>query len=101
MKRLFCLLLLLPINTMAEPLTAARQSELRNMLKHDCGACHGMTLKGGLGPSLLPEAIKDKSDDFLINTLLNGRKGTAMPPWGKFINPNEAAWLLQQIRQYK
>lgn len=60
-----------------------------------------MTLKGGLGPSLLPEAINNKDDDFLVNTILNGRKGTAMPPWGKFISPAEAHWLVKQIRQYQ
>lgn len=77
----------------------ARQSELRNMLDHDCGACHGLTLKGGLGPALLPETLDGKPDDFLITTILNGRKGTAMPPWQPFMNRDEAAWLLGVLRQ--
>ena len=78
-----------------------RQSTLRNMLKHDCGACHGLTLKGGLGPALLPEALAGKPDDFLISTILNGRKGTAMPPWQQFINHDEAAWLVGILRKRK
>ena len=76
-----------------------RQSELRNMLKHDCGACHGLTLKGGLGPALLPEALAGKPDDFLISTILDGRKGTAMPPWQPFISHDEAAWLVEVLRK--
>ena len=76
-----------------------RQSELRNMLKHDCGACHGLTLKGGLGPALLPEALAGKPDDFLVSTILDGRKGTAMPPWRPFMSHDEAAWLVGVLRK--
>ncbi len=75
-----------------------RQSAIRNMLNHDCGACHGLTLKGGLGPALLPEALAGKPDDFLISTILNGRPGTAMPPWQPFMNRDEAAWLVGILR---
>lgn len=78
--------------------SADRQNTLRNMLKHDCGACHGLTMKGGLGPTLLPEALARKSDDFLANAILNGRKGTAMPPWQRFINRDEALWLIKVLR---
>ncbi|MGZ8158820.1 MAG: c-type cytochrome [Methylobacter sp.] len=76
-----------------------RQNALRNMLNHDCGACHGLTLKGGLGPALLPEALAAKPDDFLISTILNGREGTAMPPWQPFMNRDEAAWLVGILRK--
>jgi len=76
-----------------------RQNAIRNMLNHDCGACHGLTLKGGLGPSLLPEALAGKPDEFLISTILNGRPGTAMPPWQPFMNRDEAAWLVGILRK--
>ncbi len=76
-----------------------RQNTLRNMLNHDCGACHGLTLKGGLGPALLPDALAGKPDEFLISTILDGRKGTAMPPWQPFMNRDEAAWLVGVLRR--
>jgi len=38
----------------AEP-PPARQAALVDLVRQDCGSCHGMTLKGGLGRSLLPE----------------------------------------------
>ncbi len=81
----------------AEP-SAARQSELRALLKNDCGACHGLTLKGGMGPALLPESLAGKPDEFLVDTILNGRKGTAMPPWQPFLSRDEAEWLLGELR---
>lgn len=97
MRRLLLLMLVSSTALAGEP-SADRQNTLRNMLKHDCGACHGLTMKGGLGPALLPEALAGKSDDFLADTILNGRKGTAMPPWQRFINRDEALWLIKVLR---
>ncbi len=93
------LLLCLPIPSVwaTEP-PPARQTELRNLLKNDCGACHGLTLKGGMGPSLLPEALAGKSDELLVTTILAGRKGTAMPPWKPFMNRDEVVWLVGVLR---
>jgi len=98
--RLLCLCFSLSASTqlLAEP-SRERQATLRNMLKHDCGACHGLTLKGGLGPALLPENLATLSDDFLVKTIQNGRKGTAMPPWKPFITEAETTWLVKQLRQ--
>ncbi|MGR9116368.1 MAG: c-type cytochrome [Gammaproteobacteria bacterium] len=95
----FALLLTLTSHVFASEPTESRQRELRNLLKHDCGACHGLTLQGGLGPSLLPADLADKSDDFLIMTILMGREGTAMPPWSRFLNRDEAAWLVDLLKK--
>ncbi|MBF6648681.1 cytochrome c [Methylobacter sp. BlB1] len=97
MRKLLLLIWVSGTALAGEPSTD-RQNALRNMLKHDCGACHGLTLKGGLGPALLPEALAGKSDDFLADTILNGRQGTAMPPWQQFINRDEALWLVKVLR---
>ncbi len=97
--KVWLFLLILTVNAWAETPSVERQQELLNLLKHDCGSCHGLTLKGGLGPSLLAGAIADKDDSFLVHTILNGRNGTAMPPWRDFINEAEAAWLVQYLRQ--
>ncbi|WP_442498626.1 c-type cytochrome [Methylobacter sp. sgz302048] len=96
MRKLLLLIWVSGTALAGEPSTD-RQNALRNMLKHDCGACHGLTLKGGLGPALLPEALAGKSDDFLADTILNGRQGTAMPPWQQFINRDEALWLVKVL----
>lgn len=94
----FLFLFFLSTSVFSASPSSERQQELKNLLKNDCGACHGMTLKGGLGSSLLAKDLKDKSDDFLITTILEGRKGTAMPPWKKFLNSDEAKWLVNLLQ---
>jgi cytochrome c55X len=81
----------------AEP-EPARKAELLYRLKHDCGSCHGMTLKGGLGPSLLPAAIKQHSNEFLIDVIRDGVVGTPMPPWGFELSLDETAWLVKKLK---
>lgn len=76
-----------------------RQAELLHRLKHDCGSCHGMTLKGGLGPALLPAALADKPEAALVETILMGRPGTPMAPWGFEIAPGEATWLVERLKE--
>jgi cytochrome c55X len=97
-KGLAWVLLLAPMVVHAETLEAERQQQLLNLLKQDCGSCHGLQFKGGLGPPLLPEALGGKPDATLIDTILNGHPGTAMPPWRDFLTANEAAWLVNQLR---
>ena len=82
----------------AEP-PAARQATLLHRLKHDCGSCHGMTLKGGLGPALLPARLAQRSDEELVEIILDGRPVTPMPPWTFEIHPTEAAWLVRQLKK--
>lgn len=78
---------------------AARQQELENMLKHDCGSCHGLPPKGGLGPSLMPDALAGKNDALLFDAIRNGRAGTAMPSWRPFLNDVEIRWMVGRLRQ--
>lgn len=77
--------------------SAARQRELVTLVRQDCGSCHGMTLSGGLGPALLPAALKDKPADSLVATVLFGRPGTPMPPWRPFLSEDEANWLVEML----
>jgi cytochrome c55X len=82
-------------------LSNTRQAELTHMVKQDCGSCHGMTLKGGLGPALLPENLEGKSILLLQNTILYGRAGTAMPPWKPLLTEQEVLWISQQLKAGK
>ena len=94
--------LLAPQNAMAEAaiteVNATRQNELVYFLKHDCGSCHGMTLKGGLGPALLPETLSAQPKEYLVTTILEGRKNTAMPPWKSMLSRKDALWITEQLQ---
>lgn len=93
------LFLIISGSVMADVPSPQRQQSLKVMLKNDCGSCHGLTLKGGLGSSLLPETLANKNPDLLVSTILHGRKGTAMPAWGKLITPQEAHWLIKYLKK--
>jgi cytochrome c55X len=82
-------------------ITAERSAELENMLVQDCGSCHGLRFRGGLGPALLPENLEGKPREALIITILEGRAGTAMPPWKKLLNEQEAAWMTDRLLDNK
>ena len=95
-KKLFFISLLVTQTSVAE-ITAARQNELLYFLKQDCGSCHGMTLKGGLGPALLPQTLAGKPKSYLVTTILEGRKDTAMPPWKSMLSQADAEWISVQL----
>ena len=80
-------------------LSPARQAELMNILKQDCGSCHGLTLKGGLGPALRPDDLAGKPDALLLKTILDGRPGTPMPPWRPILTEEEAAWMVRVLKR--
>ncbi len=83
----------------AESISANRQSGLLYLLRQDCGSCHGMTLKGGLGPGLLPVNLKGKPNDTLVDIILDGVPQTPMPPWRPLLAPHEAAWIVTQLKK--
>lgn len=98
LKPLLLSLLLLPNTMAAAPLSDERQQEIAHLVQQDCGSCHGLTLKGGLGPDLNPERLKLFPDHFLSTTILHGRPGTPMPPWGALLNEQEIDYIATQLR---
>ncbi len=75
----------------------ARRAELVHLLRHDCGSCHGLTMKGGLGPPLLPESLAEKDRAALVATVLEGRPGTPMPPWKHELAEAEVRYLVDLL----
>ena len=98
MNRLIFVISFLAVQTAFAEVSSERQNELLYLLKQDCGSCHGLTLKGGLGPSLLPQALKDKPEAYLVTTILEGRDNTAMPPWKPMLSFDDAKWLAEQLK---
>lgn len=81
------------------PVESARRSELITLVRQDCGSCHGLTLKGGLGPALLPVNLKDKPESYLKTVILHGMPDTAMPPWKRFLSDAEAQWIVSNLKE--
>ena len=76
-----------------------RARELAYLVRQDCGSCHGMTLKGGLGAPLLPEMLADKHEDALAAIILDGMPGTPMPPWRPLLTEAEVAWIVRALKE--
>ncbi|CAB1370106.1 c-type cytochrome [Denitratisoma oestradiolicum] len=76
---------------------AGNEGELIRLVRQDCGSCHGMTLKGGLGSPLTAQALMGKPLESLAATILYGRPGTAMPAWKSILNEGEALWIARKL----
>ncbi|MCW8901155.1 MAG: cytochrome c [Gammaproteobacteria bacterium] len=94
---IFSLLFYSPVNAQAESLTQERKVELKNLLVQDCGSCHGMTMKGGLGPALTPDVLASKSRQMIEITITHGRPGTPMPPWNTILTKQDINWIVDTL----
>lgn len=90
-------LILASAPVLAETVMPERGRALDHLIRHDCGSCHGMTLKGGLGPALTPEALAGKPRALLVNSIIHGRAGTAMPPWRDLLGEAEVEWIVERL----
>ncbi len=89
--------LVAPPGRAAEP-SPARQARLAEIVAEDCGACHGMTRKGGLGPPLLTKNLAGYDDRTLATVVLDGRPDTPMPPWRGLLSDDDALWIARYLK---
>lgn len=90
-------LLLLTCPALAD-IAAARATELEHMVLQDCGSCHGLTRKGGLGRPLTEAALTHADPQGLALIILDGVPGTAMPPWRPLLTEAEALWIADYLK---
>lgn len=81
----------------AEP--AVDAAKLANLVRQDCGSCHGLTLKGGLGKPLTTEHLRQWDSDQIVHIILDGVPGTPMPGWRPLLSRAEAAWIADALRK--
>jgi cytochrome c55X len=98
MRGLAAVIMLLSAPALASEPTAGRAAELKDMVVQDCGSCHGMTMKGGLGLPLTRERLADIPAEALSVAILDGRPGTPMPPWRGMLNEAEADWIARYLK---
>src|SRR5690554_2277916 len=74
------------------------EAELKNFVIQDCGSCHGLKLKGGLGPPLRPADIEALPEAAISAIIREGVPGTAMPPWKALLTDQQIAWISEQLK---
>lgn len=80
------------------------------VFKERCELCHGASGMGdGVGGQALnpkPRNFHDKAymstltDDQIFNTIMNGKPGTAMPPWKGVVTETQARSLILKVRSF-
>lgn len=93
MNKAALILALAAAPALAEP----NASALERLVKQDCGSCHGLTLKGGLGPDIRAQALTHYEAEGLASVILDGVPGTPMPPWRPLLTEAEAAWIADYL----
>ncbi len=79
--------------SLAEAVSEGRARELEQLVRQDCGSCHGMTLKGGLGPDIRAERFAGVPVEVIAKVILDGVPGTPMPPWRPLLSEEDATWI--------
>ncbi|HEX9858960.1 MAG TPA: cytochrome c [Paracoccaceae bacterium] len=96
---------LLALSLLALPAVAdvgpERAAALEHMVRQDCGSCHGLTMKGGLGRPLNAEALIAADAEGLATIILDGIPGSAMPPWRPLLTEAEALWIARYLKDAK
>ena len=85
----------------AAEFSAKEAARLTDLVLHDCGSCHGLTLKGGLGRPLLPNDLEHYEIDILTDVILHGIPDTAMPGWDRILDKREAEWIACALKAGK
>lgn len=70
---------------------------MENLVIQDCGSCHGLTRKGGLGSPLTPDDLAHAEPEGLAMIILDGIPGTPMPPWRPLLTEEEALWIANYL----
>jgi cytochrome c55X len=68
------------------------------MVIQDCGSCHGLTMKGGLGRPLTADALASLDNQTIASIILDGVPGTAMPPWRPLLSEQQAQWIANYLK---
>jgi len=86
----------------ATPLAAQSppdQARLARFVRQECGSCHGLTLRGGLGKALTAEALAGLDREELARIIQDGVPGTPMPPWRAVLGERDVRWIADALKK--
>jgi len=91
------------ITSLAATMAMAGTSKMdfAKVYEKECQGCHGPIHQGGVGSDLRPAVLKKKSREFLAETIMNGRKNTAMPAWNASFSKDDAAGMIDWLMDWK
>jgi cytochrome c55X len=98
-KAVMAVALMIPCGAAPAAESAPDPDKLSALVRQDCGSCHGLTLKGGLGKALTADALAPWNSEQLIRVILDGVPGTPMPPWRALLSEPEARWIANALKQ--
>ncbi|RUM70971.1 MAG: nitrite reductase [Sulfurovum sp.] len=75
--------------------------DFAKVYEKECQGCHGPIHQGGVGSDLRPAVLKKKSREFLAETVMNGRKNTAMPAWKETFSKDDASGMIDWLMDWK
>ena len=75
--------------------------DVEKMFVKECQGCHGPNHEGGVGSDLRPSQITKKNSYVLAEAILNGRAGTAMPPFANKMNKGDADKMVDYLQHFK
>jgi cytochrome c55X len=85
-------------SAMAVETGSEKATKLERLVIQDCGSCHGLTLKGGLGNPIDVDTMQHYAREDLRDIILDGIPGTAMPPWRPLISEADALWIADYLK---
>jgi len=92
-------LLLAAIAAVSAAEAAPDVARLASLVRQDCGSCHGLTLRGGIGKPLTSERLRVWNREQLVSIILDGIPGTPMPPWRSLLSEPDAQWIADRLQQ--
>ncbi len=68
--------------------------------ERECQGCHGPMHQGGVGSDIRPNVIKKKNSNMLAEVILEGKAGTAMPPFKASLSKNDAYKMVDYLQHW-
>lgn len=75
--------------------------DVEAVFEKECQGCHGPNHEGGVGSDLRPNVIAKKNSQDLATVVLNGRAGTAMPPFKDKFSKADADKMVDYLQHFK
>ncbi len=80
-------------------ITNERQSELLYFVEQKCPACHGIGMRGSIGPALSKANLQHLSVNAVTLTILYGLPEKGMPAWEAQLSEREASWIAELLKR--